>query len=61
MLEINGAGSARGAQPPLFIWRVQVHDANVVTTMLVHGERRLLTFNEADFRRFTALIEVVTP
>jgi hypothetical protein len=33
----------------------------VVTTMLVHGERRLLTFNEADFRRFTALIEVVTP
>ena len=31
----------------------QVHDANVVATMLAHGERRLLTFNEADFRRFT--------
>jgi hypothetical protein len=29
--------------------------------MLAHGERRLLTYNEADFRRFTALIEVVTP
>jgi len=39
----------------------QVHDANVVATMLAHGERRLLTFNEADFRRFTPLIEVVTP
>jgi predicted nucleic acid-binding protein len=39
----------------------QVHGANVVATMLAHGERRLLTFNEADFRRFAPLIEVVTP
>jgi predicted nucleic acid-binding protein len=39
----------------------QVHDANIVATMLAHGERRLLTFNEADFRRFTQLVEVVTP
>ena len=39
----------------------QVHDANVVATMLAHGERRLLTFNEADFRRFAPLIEVTTP
>jgi predicted nucleic acid-binding protein len=39
----------------------QVHDANVVATMLAYGERRLQTFNEADFRRFSALIEVVTP
>jgi predicted nucleic acid-binding protein len=39
----------------------QVHDANVVATMLAHGERRLLTFNEVDFQRFTTLIEVVTP
>src|SRR5206468_5499805 len=39
----------------------QVHDANVVATMLAHGERRLLTFNEADFRRFAPLIEVVLP
>jgi hypothetical protein len=39
----------------------QVHDANVVATMPVHGERRLPTFNKADFRRFTVLIEVVIP
>jgi predicted nucleic acid-binding protein len=39
----------------------QLHDANVVATMLAYGERRLLTFNEADVRRFTVLIEVVTP
>jgi predicted nucleic acid-binding protein len=39
----------------------QVHDANIVATMLAHGERRLLTFNEADFQRFTPLVEVVTP
>jgi predicted nucleic acid-binding protein len=39
----------------------QVHDANVVATMMAHGERRLLTFNETDFRRFTVLIEVVIP
>lgn len=39
----------------------QVHDANIVATMLGHGERRLLTFNDADFRRFTADIELVVP
>ena len=39
----------------------QVHDANIVATMLAHGERRLLTFNGADFRRFARLIEVVAP
>lgn len=39
----------------------QVHDANIVATMLAHGERRLLTFNDADFRRFAPLIEVVLP
>ena len=39
----------------------QVHDANIVATMLAHGETRLLTFNEADFRRFGSLIEVVVP
>lgn len=39
----------------------QVHDANIVATMLAHGESRLLTFNEADFRRFGTLIEVVVP
>jgi predicted nucleic acid-binding protein len=39
----------------------QVHDANIVATMLAHGERRLLTFNDADFRRFAAAIEVIVP
>ncbi len=39
----------------------QVHDANIVATMLAHGERRLLTFNGADFQRFAPLIEVVVP
>ena len=38
-----------------------MHDANIVATMLAHGERRLLTFNEADFRRFNPLIDIVVP
>ena len=37
----------------------QIHDANIVATMLAHGERRLLTFNTADFRRFGDYIELV--
>ena len=39
----------------------QVHDANLVATMLEHRIRRLLTFNAADFRRFGSLIEVAVP
>jgi predicted nucleic acid-binding protein len=39
----------------------QVHDANIVATMLAYGERRLLTFNDADFKRFNDVIEVVVP
>ena len=39
----------------------QVHDANIVATMLAYGERRLLTFNVRDVRRFAARIEVVDP
>ena len=38
----------------------QIHDANIVATMLAHGERRLLTFNTADFRRYGDRIELVT-
>ena len=30
----------------------QIHDANLVATMLAHGITRLLTFNAADFQRF---------
>ncbi len=39
----------------------QVHDANIVATMLAHGETRLLTFNVRDFRRFDTLIEIIEP
>ena len=37
----------------------QIHDANIVATMLAHGERRLLTFNIADFRRYSDRIDLV--
>jgi len=37
----------------------QVHDANIVATMLAHGETRLLTANRVDFRRFEPRIEIV--
>jgi predicted nucleic acid-binding protein len=37
----------------------QVHDANIVATMLAHGIPNLLTHNVADFVRFTGLINVV--
>ena len=37
----------------------QIHDANIVATMLAHGERRLLTFNVVDFRRYGDRIELL--
>ena len=37
----------------------QIHDANIAATMLAYGERRLLTLNAADFRRYTDRIELV--
>ena len=37
----------------------QIHDANIVATMLARGERRLLTFNAGDFRRYGDRIELV--
>lgn len=37
----------------------QIHDANIVATMLAYGEHRLLTFNTADFRRFGDRIDLV--
>ena len=36
----------------------QVHDANIVATMLDHGIRRLPTFNLPDFRRFAQIIDL---
>ena len=38
----------------------QIHDANIVATMLAHGERRLLTFNTSDFLRYGDRIELVS-
>ncbi len=37
----------------------QIHDANIVATMLAHDERRLLTFNTPNFRRFARHIETI--
>jgi predicted nucleic acid-binding protein len=37
----------------------QVHDANIVATMLAHGEDRLLTMNRGDLRRFEPRIEIL--
>lgn len=37
----------------------QVHDANLVATMIVHGVYRLLTFNTADFQRFADVITLL--
>jgi len=37
----------------------QVHDANIVATMLAHGETRLLTANRGDFQRFAPAIEIL--
>lgn len=37
----------------------QVHDANIVATMLVYGISHLLTHNVADFLRFSHLITVL--
>lgn len=36
----------------------QVHDANIVATMLVNGVGRLLTANTADFARFSPVIDL---
>ena len=38
----------------------QVHDARLVAAMKVHGLSNLLTFNDADFKRFTEIV-VVNP
>ena len=37
----------------------QVHDANIVATMLTHGERRLATFNPKDFRRYGQRVQLL--
>ena len=37
----------------------QIHDANIVATMVANREFRLLTFNPADFRRYGARVTLV--
>jgi predicted nucleic acid-binding protein len=36
----------------------QVHDANIVATMLVHGVDTLVTINTDDFTRFEKLLRI---
>jgi predicted nucleic acid-binding protein len=37
----------------------QIHDANIVATMLTYGIRELLTDNVADFVRYSSLVEII--
>ena len=37
----------------------QVHDANIVATMLSHGIKKLVTHNVKDFNRYAGLITVI--
>jgi len=37
----------------------QVHDANVVATMLVHGVRAVVTMNLEDFARFEGHVSLI--
>ncbi len=39
----------------------QVHDADIAATMPAHGERRPLTTNAKDFRRYRGEIELIDP
>ena len=38
----------------------QAHDAHLAAVMNIHGLRRILTFNGADFRRYDS-VEVIVP
>ncbi len=50
LLELLGSVDCRGKQ---------VHDANVVATMLVNGVAAIVTANDNDFRRFAEHIQIV--
>lgn len=39
----------------------QVHDVNLVATMLVYGIDTLMTLNISDFKRFADVIQVISP
>jgi len=38
----------------------QIHDCNIVATMLTNNISKLLTNNSSDFARFSGLIEIIT-
>ena len=40
---------------------VQVRDTNLVTIMLTHGVKRLLTFNLPDSQRLSPRVEIIAP
>jgi len=50
LLELMGRFQVRGKQ---------VHDANVVATMLAHGIPQILTHNVGDFARYSELVAVL--
>ena len=37
----------------------QIHDANIVATMLAHGVKAILTHNRKDFIRFEEFITII--
>jgi predicted nucleic acid-binding protein len=39
----------------------QIHDANIVATLLAHGEKKLLTLNTEDFARYADVIDIIQP
>lgn len=45
--------------PKVAVAGKQVHDANIVATMQVHGVRHLFTHNVADFNRFATFVTVL--
>jgi len=50
----------RAAQPAQPTHNQTTHDARIVAAMVVHGITQLLTFNAADFNRFSDIV-VLTP
>ncbi|MBZ0304910.1 MAG: hypothetical protein K8I82_02465, partial [Anaerolineae bacterium] len=39
----------------------QIHDANIVATMLTYGINTLITLNVADMKRFSDVIHIISP
>src|SRR5262249_12986307 len=57
--DTNVAGRLLGMLDEIPCGGKQVHDANVVATMLVHGIDSLITINVADFDRFRQHITLI--